>query len=795
MFKNYLKTAFRNLRKNKVHSFINITGLSIGMTVAMLIGLWIWDEVRFDRNFKNYERIAQVYQNQTLNGRIVTWFNLPRPAAEDIRERYGSHFKYAVMSTWKESHLLAVGETKLTKPGIFWEPQAPEMLNLKMLKGMQTGLKDPRSVLISASLAKDLFGSGDPMNKIMKLDNRVDVTVAGVYEDLPDNSTFAGVTYMAPWELYLDNNPRIRDNTNPWNSNGFRVFVQLADNADINKAAAAIRNVRKDHLTSNPRALAFNPQLSLHPMSRWHLYQDFENGVNAGGSIQFVWLFGIIGVFVLLLACINFMNLSTARSEKRAREVGIRKAVGSFRIQLISQFFCESLLVTVLAFVLCILIGLLLLPAFNDIAGKKISIPLGNPLFWIAGISFSVITGLLAGSYPALYLSSFRPVKVLKGTIRQGRFAAMPRKVLVVVQFAVSVILIIGTLIVFRQIQYAKDRPMGYNSNGLIMVGSMGDEVHGHFDAVKQDLKRSGAVVEMAASSSPVTSVWSTFGGFEWKGKDPEMAVDIPVTSISHEYGKTVGWEFVAGRDFSPSFASDTMAFVINESAVKFMGMKDPVGEIIKWDGKPLKVIGVIKDMIMQSPYQSVKPSFYCVSSYRNFLIIKLNPAVSTQKALSDIAQVLKKYNPAQPFDYQFVDEDYARKFDDEARIGKLAGCFAILAIFISCLGLFGMAAFMAEQRTKEIGVRKVLGASVLNIWQLLSKEFVLLVAISFCVAAPLAYFFMQNWLQRYEYRSGIPWWVFILTGAGALLLTLLTVSGQSVKAALMNPVKSLRSE
>jgi ABC-type antimicrobial peptide transport system permease subunit len=795
MLKNYLKTAFRNLRNNKTHSIINITGLSVGMAVAMLIGLWIWDEVTFNRNFKNYDRIAQVYQNQTLNGQIVTWFNLPRPTSEDIRERYGSYFRYAVISTWTESHLLTVSENRLMKGGIYWEPQGPEMLDLKMLKGEQSALKDPQSILISVSLAKDLFGAVDPINKTVKMDNRVDVTVAGVYEDLPHNSSFAGVTYMAPWQLYLNNNPRVRDHSNPWNANGFRVFVQLADNVDIDKASAAIRNVRKDHLASNSRALAFNPQMALHPMHRWHLYQDFENGVNAGGRIQFVWLFGIIGVFVLLLACINFMNLSTARSERRAKEVGIRKAVGSLRMQLISQFFCESMLITLIALVCCVILVQLMLPAFNEIAGKKISIPFGAPLFWLAGISFSVITGLLAGSYPALYLSSFRPVKVLKGTIMHGRFAAVPRKVLVVVQFTVSVILIIGTMIVFRQIQHAKDRPMGYNSNGLIMLGSLGAEVHDHFDAVKQELKSSGAVVEVAASSSPVTNVWSTFGGFEWKGKDPGMAVDIPVTGVSHEYGKTIGWEFVAGRDFSPAFASDTMAFVINESAVKFMGLKDPVGETIKWDGKPLTVIGVIKDMIMESPYQSVKPSFYIMNSYRNFLIIKLNPAVSTQRALGSIEKIIKRYTPALPFNYTFVDEDYARKFDGEARIGRLAGGFALLAVFISCLGLFGMATFMAERRTKEIGVRKVLGASVFNVWQLLSKEFMLLVTISFLIAAPLAYFLMQQWLQRYEYRAGIPWWIFMATAAGALLITLLTVSGQSIKAALINPVKSLRSE
>lgn len=794
MFKNYLKTAFRSLLKNKVHSFINITGLSVGMAVAMLIGLWIWDELTYDRYFNNHDRIAQVLQNQNFSGTTATWWSMPPPAAQAIRDDFGSYFKYALISTWTQSHVLSSGETKIVKSGNFIEQQAPDMLGLKMLKGTRAGLKDPHSIIISASLAKALFGTSDPMDKLLKIDNTMDVKVTGVYEDFPSNTSFAEMSYLLPWKLFVINNPVINQLKEPWGVNNFQVFVQIADHVSMEQASAKIRNIRKDH--AGPRIRKFNPQFFLHPMRNWHLRSDFSNGVNTGGRITFVWLFGVIGVFVLLLACINFMNLSTARSEKRAKEVGIRKAVGSFRTQLISQFFCESLLLALIAFVFSIILTALMLPAFNEIAGKKISIPLAAPLFWLAGIAFSVITGLMAGSYPALYLSSFRPVKVLKGTFRAGRLAAVPRKALVVLQFTVSVVLIIGTLTVFRQIQFAKDRPLGYNNNGLVMIPLISKEIPVHFEAVKQELKGAGMITEMAGARGPVTSVWATNGGFDWKGKDPDMAVDIPNTGITHDYGRTVGWQFVAGRDFSPAFASDSSAFVINESAVKFLGFKDPVGEIIKWEGKPFKVIGVIKDMIMESPYSSVRPSFfYVIQGDYPYAIMRLNPAASTSRALSNIEKVFKKYSPAMPFKYEFADEHYAHKFDSEARVGKLAGCFAILAIFISCLGLFGMAAFMAEQRTKEIGVRKVLGASVFNVWQLLSKEFVLLVMISFIIAAPLAYLFMQNWLQRFEYRSGMPWWVFVMTAAGAILITLATVSGQSIKAGLMNPVKSLRSE
>lgn len=794
MFRNYLKTAFRNLVKSKVYSFINITGLSVGMAVAILIGLWIWDEITYDRYFKNHERIAQVLQNQNFSGTTATWWSMPVPTAATIRDNYDSYFKYALMSSWTSPHILSAGETRITESGNFIEEQAPDMFSLKMLKGTRAGLKDPHSILLSASLAKIFFGDKGPMDQLMKIDNKLDVKVTGVYEDLPSNTSFATMTYMLPWKLFEISTPELAKLSQPWGVNAFQTFVQIADNVTMEQASAKIRNIRKDR--GGPRIAKFNPQFFLHPMSSWHLYSDFKNGVNTGGRITFVWLFGIIGVFVLLLACINFMNLSTARSEKRAKEVGIRKAVGSFRGQLIGQFFCESLLMAAIAFAFSIILTAVLLPVFNEIAGKKISLPLAQPLFWIAGIGFSVITGLLAGSYPALYLSSFRPVKVLKGTFRAGRFAAVPRKALVVVQFTVSVVLIIGTLTVFRQIQFAKDRPMGYNSDRLVMVQLMSEEVSSHFEAVKQELKGAGAITEMAGASGPITAVWGTNGGFDWKGKDPDMAVDIPNTAVSYDYGKTVGWQFVAGRDFSRSFASDSSAFVINESAVKFMGLKDPVGEIIKWEDKSFQIVGVIKDVIMESPYASVRPSFFRLAEgVGPCMIMRLNPAASASSALGRIEAVFRKYSPAMPFKYQFVDEDYARKFDGEARIGKLAGCFAVLAIFISCLGLFGMAAFMAEQRTKEIGVRKVLGASVVNVWQLLSKEFVMLVTISFIIAAPLAYFFMQNWLQRYEYRSGIPWWIFMFTAAGALLITLVTVSGQSIKAGLMNPVKSLRSE
>jgi ABC-type antimicrobial peptide transport system permease subunit len=600
------------------------------------------------------------------------------------------------------------------------------------------------------------------------------------------------MTFVAPWELYASSEPWIK-NTAGWQNNSWQILAQLSPNSDFATVSKKIKDLRVLHL---PETAYSKPEIFLHPMSRWHLYTGWDKSGKVDGRIQYVWLFGIIGVFVLLLACINFMNLSTARSEKRAKEVGIRKAVGSIRSQLVSQFFSESLMITAFAFILSLLLTLLVLPLFNEIADKQLSLPWNKPLFWILGLSFSILTGLIAGSYPALYLSSFQPVKVLKGTFRAGRFASVPRKVLVVVQFTVSVTLVIGTIIVFRQIQYAKNRPIGYNREALITIDMNTPELFGHYNALRRELIETGAVVEMSTSSSPTTSLKSRQIGFDWEGKDPNLREQLGTVAISHDFGKTIGWQFVAGRDFSRAFATDSSGMVLNESAARYLGLKDPVGKTIKWNGRPFQILGIVKDMLMGSPFEPVYQTVFMLDyNWASVINIKLNPQNSTNESLKRIETVFRKFNPGSPFDYKFVDQQYASKFAAEERIGQLAWGFAILAIFISCLGLFGLASFVAEQRTKEMGVRKVLGASVFNLWSLLSKEFALLVIIAFIIAIPASYCFLENWLEKYEYRTNISWWIFAVSGAGSLLVTLLTVSFQSIKAAMINPVKSLRSE
>lgn len=791
MLRNYIKIAWRNLVKNKAYSAINILGLAVGMAIAMLIGLWIYDELSYNKFHRNYDRITRIYINQTFNGTTGASRAVSLPSIAEIKAKYGSNFRYVSLGSWNFGHLLVNGDKKINQEGMFVEPAFPEMLTLNMVKGSYaTALKEPGSIVLAESVAKTLFGDADPMNKIIRIDSKRDVKVTGVFADLPFNSEFYEVKLYMPWSAYLADQPWVKESQQQWGNHSFQGFAQLADRVDIDRVSASIQNVEKPH--SSPGE---NPAYFLHPMAKWHLYSDFKEGKNVGGGIQFVWLFGIIGVFVLLLACINFMNLSTARSEKRAKEVGIRKAVGSLRQQLIAQFLSESLLVVCFALVLALLMVVIALPAFNDLAGKQASIPYQSPVFWLMILSFCLLTGLVSGSYPALYLSSFDPLNVLKGTFRVGRWAALPRKVLVVIQFTVSITLIIGTIIVFRQIQHAKNRPIGYDRSGLLQL-SVSTALTGKYDPLRDELLKSGAVSEVSQSSSPTTGVWSNQIGFDWEGKDPKSLPLFGVVACTHEFGKTIGWKILEGRDFSRDYSTDTSAFILNEAAVKLTGLKNIVGKTIRYNEKPMQVVGVIKDMVMESPYEPIKPTIFLVKfDWANIINVKLKAGVPVKDALTKVEAVFKKYDPDSPFDFKFTDEQYDAKFRAEERIGKLARIFAILAIFISCLGLFGLASFMAEQRMKEIGVRKVMGASVASLWGLLSKDFVRLVIISFLISAPIAWYFLNDWLQQYEYRTGISWWIFAFSGIGATIITLLTVSYQAIRAALMNPVKSLRTE
>ena len=794
MLKNYLIVAWRNLVKGRMHSAINILGLCIGMSVAMLIGLWMYDELSFNKNFNQYDRIAQVIQNVTNNGVTQTWWEVPYPLANELRTNYGGDCKHIVMAVNVNNHLVTVDDKKIKQKGGFFEKEMPEMFSLHLLKGTRFALEDPLSILISASAARAYFGNADAMNRFIKIDQMPLVKVAGVYEDFPQNSTFANLDFIGGWDFWYNANNQLKGMEDPWRPNFTTLYVQLNEQASITAVNAKIKDAKLKKI--NPQLQKKKPALFLMPMSKWHLYSEFKNGVNTGGAIQYVWMFGIIGIFVLLLACINFMNLSTARSEKRAKEVGIRKTMGSQRTQLIIQFFNESLITVAIAFLASLLIVWFTLPFFNTITGKQIKMPWYNGYFWGLGTVFLFITAVVAGSYPAFYLSSFKPIKVLKGTFQTGRLGTLPRKVLVVVQFSISVSLIIGTITVYKQIQFAKNRPVGYSRANLVNITAPGSAIHDHFNTVKEELLQTGVVQSVAESESPTTAIWNSTSGFSWPGKDPNLSIDFGVMAISFDYGKTIGWKLKEGRNFSKEFLTDTSGIILNEAAIRFMNLKDPIGKTVTWWGQPLTVIGVIENMVVESPYDEARPVIYPYMNYAgNNNILKLNPAVSAQDALRKIEPVYKKFNPDQPFEYSFIDTDYAKKFNDEERIGKLAGIFAGLAIIISCLGLFGLTSFVAEQRKKEVGVRKVLGASVFNLWNLLSKDFLVLVFISFLVSLPLSWYVAHNWLQNYSYRTALSWWVFVAAGMVALLITIITVSFQAIKAAIANPVRALRSE
>jgi ABC-type antimicrobial peptide transport system permease subunit len=801
MLKNYFKIAWRNLIKNKGTSLINIGGLAVGMAVATLIGLWIWDELSFDKHNKNYDTIAQLARKQTTNGEVFISENsnhFPIPLAGELRSKFPEYFKNVALATEGFDQMISVDENRFSRQGMYVEPAFLDIFSFNILAGSGRGFNDPNSILINKSLAVSLFGNENPMGKILELSNTQPVKVAGVYKDFPTNSRFHEISFFCPWDLFLITNSGVKKDLDNWVNSSYNIFVQTPPERSMQDLPKSIRETYWNRIKNDrPQSSNDNVALFLHPMKDWHLRSEWKNGVQAGGRIQLVWLFGAIGVFVLLLACINFMNLSTARSEKRAKEVGIRKTVGSLKIQLVKQFLSESFLTVCIAFALSIGIVLLSLNWFNEIADKKVNFPFDVPLFWIIASLFIIITAFISGSYPALYLSSFQPVKVLKGTFRAGKSAAVPRRIMVAIQFTVSIILIIGTIVVYRQVQHAQSRPIGYDRSGLIRFDMNTADLNGKNDVLRQELLASGGLMEVAASSAATTENNYFDDRIEWEGKDPKLAKRAFVLrAVTYEFGKTVGWQFAEGRDFSRSYQTDNAAVVLNEAAVKYMQLTNPVGKTITFNNNKFTVVGVIRDMITDSPYKPVEPGlFFMVPQIGPVITMRLNPQLSPSKAISLIQPVFKKLNPNGLFEYKFVDEEYGRKFAAEQRIGTLSTVFAILAIFISCLGIFGLASFVAAQRIKEIGVRKILGASVINLWSLLSKEFILLVALAFVIAIPIAYYFMDQWLQKYEYHANLAWWIFGAAGTGALLITLLTVSFQAIKAAVANPVKSLRTE
>ena len=783
MFKSYTKIAWRNLFRNKAFSLTNLLGLTIGITCTVLILLWVRDELGYDKFHKNYDDVYQVIANRDFNNQVFTDRSMAMPLASEL-ENSSPQIKHAVVTTSEQQPVLTYGDNKIKKQGYVVSEHYFDVFSWKFLKGnAATALKDPNSIVLTESAAKAFFGNEDPINKVLRFDNTHDVKVTAILEDVPGNSTFQ-FDWITPFNYNDEDTKRAM---NEWVNSSWNVFVQAApgtDTAQLNKSITKIKRAHgQDEISTY---FAF-------PMSKWRLYSDFDNGINTGGMIGYVRLFSIIALIILVIACINFMNLSTARSEKRAKEVGIRKTLGSNKKQLVLQFFFESMILTLMAFVLAVLAVFLLLPSFNLLVNKQLSLDLSQPLFWLAAAVIILFTGLMAGSYPALYLSSFNPVKVLKGTFSGGKKTVLPRHVLVVGQFVISILLISATIIVYQQIQHVKDRDMGYNPNNLVMIPSTPD-TDKNFAAIKQELSATGFISSLTRTSSPITEIWWNTGAPDYDGKPANAQVIMGGLGVDVEFTKTMGIKMLQGRDFEGTPA-DSVSMILNQAAVDAMKLKNPLGMQMRY-GRTYTVIGVSDNVMMTSPFEPAYPMMMLFDATESSMnTMRLKDGVLPQKALASVETIFKKYNPAVPFEYQFVDQEFQKKFLTEELISKLTNIFAGLAIFICCLGLAGLASFTIEKRIREIGVRKVLGATVQQLIMLISKEFLKLVLIAFLIAVPLTWWAMSNWLKKYDYRVDISIWLFAFVGTVILLLTLVVVSLNTVRAAMSNPVKSLRTE
>ncbi|HEY4875720.1 MAG TPA: ABC transporter permease [Puia sp.] len=793
MLKNFLKITFRKLRRNKGTSAINIFGLTIGMASAMLILIWIKSEVSTDRFHKNVDRLYWMYSRNKINGEVYAVSQTPYILAGALKHDYPE--VEAATRFNNVTFLLTAGEKHFNIRGAFADTSFLTMFSFPLMKGnAATALSDPSGIVLTKNFAKRLFGDEDAYGKTVRIDSNANFKVTGVLNDLPGNSTF-DFEYLLPWSFIS----RLGWDDNIWTNNFTFTYVLLKSQSSQAAFDSKIKKIIIDH--TKGASYQSTAEVFTQPLSRAYLYATAENGKLVSGRIEMVRLFSIIAAFTLLIACINFMNLSTARSEKRAREVGIRKVSGALRENLIAQFIGESILLSFIAFIIAVLLMQLCLPAFNLlIDSTTLSINYLDPVFWLTSLGFVFITGLIAGSYPAIYLSSFKPVNVLKGTFKKTGALITPRKVLVVMQFSFAIILIISTIIVQNQIEYARERDLGYNKNNLVFTFAQG-EAHTHYQLIRDELVKSGAAISVTRTANPITERWNSGSGYEWQGSTAtDNRTEFVDLGSDADLSKTVGLKILQGRDIDVyKYPTDSFAVLLNESAVKTMRMKNPIGQIIRRTNYPQQwhVVGVVKDFILESPFESsINPMIIKGPSYFFQVIhFKLNPANSTAVDIAKADAIFTKYNPQYPFEYYFADEVYDRKFREISHTGKLSFLFASLTIFISCLGLFGLAVYMAENRTKEIGVRKVLGASVASITTLLSKDFLKLVIISFLIASPVAWYIMNVWLQNYTYRVSINWWVFAGAGILSVLIAILTISFQAIKAAMANPVKSLRSE
>ena len=786
MIRNYLLTAFRNLLKNKTYSFLNIAGLALGITCAALIFLWVEDELNYNNYFSNKEYLYKVKDKQTYDGKTFTFDATPGPLAAGMKSEIPG-IRATARTTWGDRFLFNVGDPAIYEQGLLVDSAFLNMFRLEFRKGNPvTAFSQLYSIVITEKMAEKFFQSTDVIGQSFKVNNNHEFVITGVIKNLPANTSFK-FEWLAPFELYFKKNSWLEE----WGNNGIVTYAELEPGADVNE----INKKLDGYIQTKDKELI--AKMSLYPMTRWRMYNNFDNGVEIQGRIRYVKLFSLIAWIILIIACINFMNLATARSEQRAREVGVRKVLGAVKKNLVGQFIGEAMLLCFIASLLSLVMIYCLLPAFNSLVEKKLAVNIFQPSHFYSFLGISIVCGLIAGSYPAFFLSGFHPVAVLKGSkIKTGSGTIFIRKGLVILQFSISVILIISTIIIYRQIRHVQERDLGYNKSELVEIGIRGN-MKPQFGIIKNELLQTGSVQNACMSNNSVLQLGSNTGDYSWPGKDPSKEVLITVENVSPEYISTMGMHLKEGRDFYPDMKADSNNVIINETLSRMINTKSAVGSVLtRESGTQYTIVGVINDFVYNNMYAPADPLIlFSDTSSVSTMTIRFRSNTNYTSELAKAEAIIKKAAPAYPVEFEFVDDAFRQFFKSETLIGKLAGVFATLAIVISCLGLFGLAAYTAEKRTKEIGIRKVLGASVSRITALLSTDFLKLVLVSFCIAFPLGWYFMNSWLQDFEYRTTISFSVFLFAGLMAVLIAFATIAFQAIKAALANPIKNLRTE
>lgn len=789
MIQNYFKIAFRNLLKSKTFSAINVLGLALGMACSLMIMLWIRDELGVDAFHANKDQLYRIYMREHFSGKVQGVIWTPGPLAEELKKSV-PEVEMSTPYSWTIQQTFSVGN-KIHKQATNWASgDFFKMFSYKLLQGTPEGaLRDKSSIAISKNMAEAFFGSPQAaIGKAIRYDNRKEMTVSAVFDNIGPNSSLQFDCLMT-WDAYVDDNSWATH----WGNTDPLTFFKLRKDADPAKVEAKMIHLLDK--TNRDGDKPYKTQLAMQPFHEYYLNSNIKDAKMDGGRIEYVRLFSFVAVFILLIACINFMNLATARSSRRAKEVGVRKVVGAMRSMLAGQFMGEALLIATLSAILAVLLVALLLPAFNSLTGKQMLLPFSEPVFWAVIGGLLVVTGLLAGSYPALFLSSLNPVRILKGALKFDASSVWVRQGLVVFQFGLSVILIVGMIIIYRQVGFVQNKNLGFDRENLVYFPIEG-ALFNKFDLLKEQLTQVAGVKRVTHMTANPASNGNGTDGITWPGSNPTEQVRFTPVGVGYDFTKTMNLQMADGRDFSKDFPTDSSGVIVNQTAVKVMGLKDPVGKEINWGRSKVRIIGVLKDFHFQSLHTAIRPliAFLGARQPQGSVVIRIH-AGKTSETLAAIERICRKLNPDVPFTYAFTDQEYARQYQSEQVVEKLAGYFAFLAIFISCLGLFGLAAFTAEQRTKEIGVRKVLGASVAGIVGLLSKDFLKLVVMAIILASPVAWYIMKQWLQGFAYQIDIEWWMFALAGVISVLIAIFTISFQSIRAAMVNPVRSLRSE